>query len=155
MTSGSPSAPWRRAPWPWPAALRPAVRVAAEALEVAQRVVAAQDHVAAAAAVTAVWAALGHVRLAPEGQAAVAARPGTDLDLGAVGEHLLINGRTMADDPVFLITGASTGIGAATARQAAEAGYRLVLSARSEDKLAALAAASSAARSGRSPSAAT
>ena len=46
----------------------------------------------------------------------------------------------MAQDPVFLITGASTGIGAATARQAAEAGYRLVLAARSEDKLAGLAA---------------
>jgi NADP-dependent 3-hydroxy acid dehydrogenase YdfG len=45
----------------------------------------------------------------------------------------------MADEPVFLITGASTGIGAATARQAAEAGYRLVLAARSEDKLQALA----------------
>jgi NADP-dependent 3-hydroxy acid dehydrogenase YdfG len=46
----------------------------------------------------------------------------------------------MADnDPVFLITGASTGIGAATARQSAEAGYRIVLAARSEDKLQALA----------------
>ena len=45
----------------------------------------------------------------------------------------------MADDPVLLITGASTGIGAATARHAAEAGYRLVLSARSEEKLTALA----------------
>jgi NADP-dependent 3-hydroxy acid dehydrogenase YdfG len=45
----------------------------------------------------------------------------------------------MADDPVLLITGASTGIGAATARLAAEQGYRLVLSARSEDKLQSLA----------------
>ena len=42
-------------------------------------------------------------------------------------------------DPVFLITGASTGIGAATARQAAEAGYRVVLAARSVEKLEALA----------------
>jgi NADP-dependent 3-hydroxy acid dehydrogenase YdfG len=46
----------------------------------------------------------------------------------------------MADDPVFLITGASSGIGAATARHAAQAGYRLVLGARSTDKLEALAA---------------
>jgi NADP-dependent 3-hydroxy acid dehydrogenase YdfG len=41
-------------------------------------------------------------------------------------------------DRVFLIAGASSGIGAATARLAAEAGYRLVLGARSEDKLAEL-----------------
>jgi len=42
-------------------------------------------------------------------------------------------------DPVFLITGASSGIGAATARRAAGAGYRVVLAARSKDKLAGLA----------------
>ena len=42
-------------------------------------------------------------------------------------------------DPVFLITGASSGIGAATARAASQAGYRLVLGARSADKLQALA----------------
>jgi NADP-dependent 3-hydroxy acid dehydrogenase YdfG len=46
----------------------------------------------------------------------------------------------MADDPVFLITGASSGIGAATARHAADAGYRLVLAARSTGKLEQLAA---------------
>lgn len=45
----------------------------------------------------------------------------------------------MADDPVLLITGASSGIGAQSARRAAEAGYRLVLAARREDKLKELA----------------
>jgi NADP-dependent 3-hydroxy acid dehydrogenase YdfG len=44
-------------------------------------------------------------------------------------------------DPVFLITGASSGIGASTARAAADAGYRLVLGARSADKLEAIVAA--------------
>jgi NADP-dependent 3-hydroxy acid dehydrogenase YdfG len=42
----------------------------------------------------------------------------------------------MADERVMLITGASTGIGAATARQAVAAGWRVALAARSEDKLA-------------------
>ena len=46
----------------------------------------------------------------------------------------------MAGDPVLLITGASSGIGAETARHAAEAGHRLVLAARREQELESLAA---------------
>jgi NADP-dependent 3-hydroxy acid dehydrogenase YdfG len=45
----------------------------------------------------------------------------------------------MADQPVLVITGASTGIGAATAHRAVEFGHRVVLAARSEDKLTSLA----------------
>ena len=42
-------------------------------------------------------------------------------------------------DPVFLITGASSGIGAATARLASQAGYRVMLAARSTERLEQLA----------------
>ncbi|MCW3033933.1 MAG: hypothetical protein QOK19_1432 [Solirubrobacteraceae bacterium] len=42
-------------------------------------------------------------------------------------------------EPVLLITGASSGIGAATARQARAAGWRVVLAARSIDRLQQLA----------------
>jgi NADP-dependent 3-hydroxy acid dehydrogenase YdfG len=45
----------------------------------------------------------------------------------------------MADDRVLVITGASTGIGAATARAAVADGFSVVLAARSEEKLSALA----------------
>jgi NADP-dependent 3-hydroxy acid dehydrogenase YdfG len=45
----------------------------------------------------------------------------------------------MSDERVLLITGASTGIGAATARAAAEQGWKVALAARSEDKLKDLA----------------
>ena len=41
----------------------------------------------------------------------------------------------MSGGPVLLITGASSGIGAATARAAAGAGYRVVLGARREAAL--------------------
>jgi NADP-dependent 3-hydroxy acid dehydrogenase YdfG len=45
----------------------------------------------------------------------------------------------MTEERVLLITGASTGIGAATARAAVAEGWRVALSARSEGKLRALA----------------
>ncbi len=41
----------------------------------------------------------------------------------------------VGEDPVLLITGASSGIGAATARAAVAAGYRVALAARSGDRL--------------------
>jgi NADP-dependent 3-hydroxy acid dehydrogenase YdfG len=44
----------------------------------------------------------------------------------------------MPEERVMLITGASTGIGAATARHAVAAGWRVALAARSEDKLSEL-----------------
>ncbi|WP_372421886.1 SDR family oxidoreductase [Salinarimonas chemoclinalis] len=46
---------------------------------------------------------------------------------------------TTPTDRVLVVTGASTGIGAATARRAVEAGWRVALAARSTDKLATLA----------------
>jgi NADP-dependent 3-hydroxy acid dehydrogenase YdfG len=45
----------------------------------------------------------------------------------------------MGDERVLLVTGASTGIGAETARQAVARGWRVALGARSEDKLERLA----------------
>jgi NADP-dependent 3-hydroxy acid dehydrogenase YdfG len=45
----------------------------------------------------------------------------------------------LVDDPVFLVTGASGGIGSATARLAASSGYRLVLASRDTARLDALA----------------
>ncbi len=48
---------------------------------------------------------------------------------------LPFKGVCMAADKTMLITGASTGIGEATARMAVESGYRVALAARSVDKL--------------------
>jgi NADP-dependent 3-hydroxy acid dehydrogenase YdfG len=75
------------------------------------------------------------VGLPPETQAAVAAASGLNVDSRSV---LHCDDAAMTDR-VFLITGASSGIGAATARAAAQAGFRLVLAARSMERLVELA----------------
>jgi hypothetical protein len=66
------------------AAARLEVRPAPEGLEVAQRVVADQHDVAAPAAVAAIRAALGHVRLAAEAETAVSAGAGLDVYAGSI-----------------------------------------------------------------------
>src|SRR5438067_1975955 len=69
------------------------VRAAAEALEIPERVVAHQEDVAAAAAVATVRAALGHVRLTAEAQAAIPAGSGRDMNAGTI-LHCLESGST-------------------------------------------------------------
>src|SRR4051812_20377404 len=150
----APHRPWRHAdferlarravaqrPLPVPAAPRPVVRLALEGLQVAQRRIADEHDVAAAPTVAAVRAASGHVRLAAEAHGAIPATAGLHEDPRLVVQHRPRNlgAAPMPADPVMLITGASTGIGAATARRAVEAGYRVALAARSADKLEQLA----------------
>jgi NADP-dependent 3-hydroxy acid dehydrogenase YdfG len=54
-------------------------------------------------------------------------------------EHATMSTEPASPQPVFLITGASSGIGAATARRAHAEGWRLVLAARSLERLEGLA----------------
>lgn len=60
---------------------------------------------------------------------------GSELEAGRDSGHP----RSVSERRVFLITGASTGIGEATAVRAAEAGFNLVLAARTEKKLRSVA----------------
>ena len=71
--------------------------------------------------------------LAAEAEAPVTPRTRLNVDSRAI-----VHPSNMSD-PVFLVTGASSGIGAATAREASRAGYRMVLAARSVDRLTELA----------------
>ena len=80
ISSVWPSAPWRCEPCPWTPRLALKCACAAEVLEVTVGVVADQHDVAAAAAVAAVGTALGHVRLAAEAHATVAAATGLYVD---------------------------------------------------------------------------
>ena len=84
ISSVSPSLPCRSAPSPWPPRRALKCDLRRKRLEIAQRVVAHEHDVAAAAAVAAVRPALGHVRLAAEAEAAVAAAAGLDVDACAI-----------------------------------------------------------------------
>jgi hypothetical protein len=135
-----------------PAAVRAEVRTPAERLQVAQRVV-TPIRTSPPRPPSPRRGALGYVRLPPEGQTSVASGAGTDLDGGAVEEHEKDCGSPQADgrrlNPVHPRMraclnpsrdhGASTGIGAATARHAVDAGYRVSSPLAAADKLEALA----------------
>src|SRR6185437_12434545 len=73
-----------------PTPTRLEVRPAPERPEVAQRVVAHEHDVAATAPVAAVRSALGHMSLAAEAQAAVAAGAGYDVDSSAVLHGIIV-----------------------------------------------------------------
>jgi NADP-dependent 3-hydroxy acid dehydrogenase YdfG len=77
------------------------------------------------------------MRLPAKAQTAVATRSRLDVDSRSVlhWDDPAMTDQAAPTNGVFLITGASSGIGAATARSAAAAGYRLVLAARSVDRL--------------------
>ena len=116
-----------------PAAPGPEMRPPPEAHQIPERVVTDEHDIAAPPAVATIRTALGHVRLTPEAEAAVTARAGRNVYTCSI-----MHASNMSD-PVFLITGASSGIGAATARAASQAGYRVVLGARSVGRLDELA----------------
>ena len=77
----SPPAPWRRLPWPWTPSGGAAVRVVAEGEQRRDVAVGDEPDVAAVAAVASVGAALGHVRLPAERDAARAAVTALDVQM--------------------------------------------------------------------------
>jgi hypothetical protein len=70
------------------AARRPEVRAPPEGAKVAERAVAHEHDIGPATAVAAVRAAARHMRLAAEGDRAVAARASLHVDFRAIVEHL-------------------------------------------------------------------
>ena len=144
------------------------VALAPEALQIAQRIVAHEHHLAAVSAVSAVGTAARHVRFPAEAHAAVAAGARLDVDPRAIVEHPPIvtaaplrDRRGRQESPANPQTARSTdvsqpriargprprhvdyrrlpGLGAATARRACADGWRVVLAARSRELLDALA----------------
>ena len=137
---------------PVPAAVRPVVAATPERLQVAQRVVAAQRSRRRRGR-------RRRRRARPSGHGPHAGRTATRrrparLEPRYARDRPACCGVTIGTmDRVMVITGASTGIGAATARQAAEAGYRVVLAARTRRQARVAGRANSA--TGRARSAAT
>src|SRR5215210_4752561 len=140
MTSGAPSAPWRWAPWPWPP--RCARKCARRRKLWRSRRLSSQRSTTSPPRPPSPPSGppLGTCASRRNDRQPLPPPPARTSILARSASDIPGNGRAMPSDaPVFLITGASTGIGEATARHAAEAGYRLVLAARSEDKLQGLA----------------
>jgi hypothetical protein len=85
------------------------MRAAAEALQIAARVVADEHDVAAATAVAAVGSALGHVRLAAEAETSVSPAAGLDVDASTILHGMILAAGRLTRPPGRLARMASGG----------------------------------------------